>query len=573
MANIQGTADGEVLTGTDDDDVILGRAGNDALHGLERTDFLYGEQGNDTLYGDGGNDYLYGGSGDDVMVGGAGSDYFEDSDGVDQMAGDVGDDFFIVNSFNGDTIDGGVGTDSIYIILYAYTLNANSLGVTVDLSAMWSGGIGYVGTSQLTSIERMQYTQFGTGGADTFIIGADYLDNVQIYGGNGNDALSGGSGNDSFFGESGNDTVNGELGNDHMDGGAGNDQLSGGNGNDIISTSLGLDIIDAGAGTDSVVAALIGSGSIDGSGGIDTLRFDLTGRTQGLVIDLTGLWSGGTGTIRNVSVTGFELLSNTNYGSQGNDRVTIGADYLLESFFIAGDGDDIVTGGSGIDHLTGGSGDDILRGELSGDYLDGGRGNDRVFGGEGDDKLFGGLDNDTLYGSNGQDILSGFDGSDELFGDDGDDHLFAGKHNDTLSGGAGADVLVGGEGNDTLRGGAGQDRLRGGSEADTFQFRSSDFAGGLADSIDIILDFGQGEGDLIDLSQVDAIRGGADDVFSFIDTGAFSGTAGELRYKVILSPINGHQTIIEGDRNGDGIADMAIRMQGAHVMQDYDFVL
>ena len=64
-------------------------------------------------------------------------------------------------------------------------------------------------------------------------------------------------------------------------------------------------------------------------------------------------------------------------------------------------------------------------------------------------------------------------------------------------------------------------------------------------------------GDKIDLSRIDAIAGGADDAFSFIGSAAFSGggaSAGQLRY----TDAGGGIFIVEGDVNGDGLADFAL---------------
>ncbi|MDX5630487.1 MULTISPECIES: calcium-binding protein [unclassified Brenneria] len=68
--------------------------------------------------------------------------------------------------------------------------------------------------------------------------------------------------------------------------------------------------------------------------------------------------------------------------------------------------------------------------------------------GDGDDKVSGTNGNDALYGGNSDDSLFGGNGDDEIYGD---------KGNDTLDGGDGNDILFGGEGEDYLNGGAGAD--------------------------------------------------------------------------------------------------------------------
>ena len=59
-----------------------------------------------------------------------------------------------------------------------------------------------------------------------------------------------------------------------------------------------------------------------------------------------------------------------------------------------------------------------------------------------------------------------------------------------------------------------------------------------------------------------------DQNFSFIGTAAFHNVAGELRYE----QINGN-TYVTGDRNGDGVADLMIRLDGLHGLVAGDFVL
>jgi serralysin len=53
-----------------------------------------------------------------------------------------------------------------------------------------------------------------------------------------------------------------------------------------------------------------------------------------------------------------------------------------------------------------------------------------------------------------------------------------------------------------------------------------------------------------------------------INTNAFSSVAGELRYSLA-----GTDTIIEGDVNGDGLADFQIQLTGNHSFIAADFIL
>ena len=118
-------------------------------------------------------------------------------------------------------------------------------------------------------------------------------------------------------------------------------------------------------------------------------------------------------------------------------------------------------------------------------------------------------------------------------------------------------------------------RLLGGDGADTFLMGANDFDGAfaaLSANRDVIQDFDRAQGDVIDLSALDAVVGGTDDAFTFIGTAAFNGVAGELRYELV-NPGTAPQTRIFGDRDGNGTADMLIVLVGNHVVEATDFLL
>jgi Ca2+-binding RTX toxin-like protein len=136
-----------------------------------------------------------------------------------------------------------------------------------------------------------------------------------------------------------------------------------------------------------------------------------------------------------------------------------------------------------------------------------------------------------------------------------------------IDGAGGSDTLFGHGGNDTLIGGAGRDTLVGGAGNDKFVFDDGDFGGATHSTADRITDFASG--DKIDLSAVDAntlVAG--DQGFSFIGTGAFTHTAGELRYEQVSG-----STYVSGDTNGDGIADFMIKLDGLHALAGTDFLV
>ena len=143
-----------------------------------------------------------------------------------------------------------------------------------------------------------------------------------------------------------------------------------------------------------------------------------------------------------------------------------------------------------------------------------------------------------------------------------------------LPGTSSADRLYGDYHANRLDGGGGSDRLEGGAGGDTFVFASladSRLWAGRSDGKkllpDLILDFQSGI-DRIDLSAIDAIAGTpANEAFSFIGAGAFTGQAGQLRYEV-----NGGLLSILGDIDGDRLADFQI-LANAPAVTPNDFVL
>ena len=143
---------------------------------------------------------------------------------------------------------------------------------------------------------------------------------------------------------------------------------------------------------------------------------------------------------------------------------------------------------------------------------------------------------------------------------------------DLLNGGAGSNTLYGTLRNDVLFGSTGRDTMTGGAGADTFVFTALNQSGITAASRDVITDFVNGT-DRIDLSGIDAkttVIG--NDAFTFIGNGVFAGGgaagAGQLRYSFA-----GTDTIVEGDVDGDGLADFQIQLTGNRTMTVADMVV
>jgi len=138
--------------------------------------------------------------------------------------------------------------------------------------------------------------------------------------------------------------------------------------------------------------------------------------------------------------------------------------------------------------------------------------------------------------------------------------------------GARIENAVGGAAGDVLAANEAQNRLTGGAGGDVFTFTEGSAQAGWvrADGKkmlpDLIADFVPGL-DLIDLSAIDAVRGTAgNDAFTWIGASAFSHSAGQLR-----TELAGGHVRIEGDTDGNGIADLVIMAAGQAILAG-DFV-
>ncbi len=167
------------------------------------------------------------------------------------------------------------------------------------------------------------------------------------------------------------------------------------------------------------------------------------------------------------------------------------------------------------------------------------------------------------------------DGRFDIQGGAGDDTLTGGKRADVIDGGAGNDTLDGGIGNDTLRGGAGDDVITGGRGADAIDlsggghdrlvFRDSDSR---PSAPDVVTGFVPGS-DKLDLHLIDADTSQIHNQAFHLGGSAFTNAIGEL---IQYSDGVGH-TVIAGDVNGDGTADIQILLVGSLTLTTGDFVL
>ncbi len=442
-------------------------------------------------------------------------------------------------------------------------------------------------------------TQFGT---QTYTVGIEEFGALDLTGTGGSDALYGANQNDIINGAEANDTLFGNGGADQIDGGTGADAMNGGEGDDRFAVDDVGDTVIGGNGIDLV--------------NVSAASFTLADDTENLTYTGSGAFAGFGGNTANTITGG--ALDDVLKGRAGDDVLDGGSgiDTLVGGAGLdtlnGGEGNDNLTGGAGIDTLNGGNGNDRLVVEDSGDVANGGDGIDTVEvaaaisytiaadveivtntsggavsvtlndlantygGGAAADTAFGQAGNDILYGRGGDDLLLGGDDIDRLFGDVGQDSLNGQAGNDLLYGGGDGDQLVGGSGNDTLYGeagsdsidgGSGVDQLYGGAGGDVFTFNNGDSGATLA-TADFIRDYSRAQGDFIALQRIDAIAGGGNDAFSFIGTSAFSNVAGQLRYEVV-----GGETRVLGDIDGNGVADVMIRIIGGHTLTTADFTL
>jgi Ca2+-binding RTX toxin-like protein len=594
IENVIGSAYGDVL--------YAANAGGGALYGGGGDDTIFAGAGPDTIDGGAGTanwaDYYQGGITSGVTVnlnlegssqntGGGGSDVLAN---IQNVQGSSYDDVLIGDAHNNnlqgragdDTLDGGGGDD---------VLNGGP-GINTATYAD--------ATSAVTVSLLLQGSPQATGGA-----GSDTLVGIQnLTGSNFNDVLTGDANANVLNGGSGDDTITGGAGNDTVDGGTGTDVFV------VSGPKANYTLTPLGGGAYSLTDN-VGTDGTDRLTGIEKIQFSDVLFSMGI-----------NGTAGNDSIAGTSG-DDVIYGLAGDDTLVglAGDDQLY-----GGDGDDTLDGGAGNDTLDGGTGNNTatyasagagvtvslavataqatggagsdtlvniqnLIGSGFGDHLTGDGGNNALYGGAGPDSLNGGAGDDTLLGGAGADTLVGGGGVDTASYADataavtvslavsgaqntlgggtdtltGISNLTGSNFNDSLTGSSGNNVLIGGAGADTLVGGLGADTLTGGLGADRFAFRA------LSDSTvatpDTITDFTHAQGDVIALAAIDAnTKVSGDQAFTL--TASFTHAAGQL-----IEVAQSGGWLVEGDVNGDGVADFAIMVDTATKLVVGDFVL
>lgn len=191
--------------------------------------------------------------------------------------------------------------------------------------------------------------------------------------------------------------------------------------------------------------------------------------------------------------------------------------------------------------------------------------------------VIGSSEGDTITGDSLANLLKGEGGEDTIAGGLGNDTVDGGIGHDSLDGGDGNDTVLGGDGNDVITGGLGKDILTGGANNDTFRFLTVADAPKGEQITDFTTSLSGTPVDLIDLSAIDAIAGGTDDIF-VLDLAP--GTAksvvaqGHIGWYVVdKAGTANDRTYIRINTTADTKVDMTIELKGALVLTGADFVL
>ena len=516
---------------TDGDDFWAAWFGNDC--------YIFGGDGNDEMHGNSGNDWLAGGNGNDIIYGG---------DGADVLFGDAGRDKLIGGSGR-DQLFGGAGNDNLFS---GYDGSIVPLGINSTADAAFDrGGSMDGGTGDDTLIVDL-FLATGTtlaidGGDDTDVIDFSRQTNIWLNGvpsdwaANSLD-LRTGIGTTPFGGTITVSNVENVTGSDYKDHIFGTDEanvLKGMANDDVLEGRGGADTLDGGVGHDAAAYTSSATGVI----------VDLSRAQQPMFVlgaDLTFKYNGDAAGDTLISIEEID-------GSRFNDvlvgRTGTGAS-TNETFF--GDrGDDFIEGRTGGDNIDGGAGFDFASYESSAGGVS------VVLGSPGWVGMarFNDAEGDTLTNIEG------------LIGSAFNDSLVGNSDNNELRGGDGHDYLVGAGGDDTIEGGLSTDTLFGGDNADKFVYRNVNDA---APSLDIAFDEVIGDfdrtatvnADKIDLTLIDANQladATGNQAFSFIGGAAFS-AAGQIRVTSVLDADHHVFTLVQGDVNGDRIADFAINV-------------
>lgn len=393
-------------------------------------------------------------------------------------------------------------------------------------------------------------------------------------------------------------------------GGSGNDKLTGNNADNKLIGGIGADVLFGLHGNDT----LNGGAGIDrfmGGEGVDTVDFSAS--LNKLIVDLTAGTAGGQGNNEQLS-----MIENV-IGSRFADAI---AGNGAQNKLAGGDAADLLSGLGGTDFLFGGAGGDKLIGGVGSDRLTGGLGKDTFYFNDFFDsqpgfvsfsgrtaftfniERFGNLSGSQTVSwavQNGGDVDSTDFGGSPL--PSGSVTFAPGESKQPITVLVMPDemteanekfsVRIGGQPVSSIfnkgeafgiivdddAGTGGIDSLRelipdlpAFDKTLTFFDIVADLAvlsEGEGRKNDIVLDYSQAQGDIIDLSAIDANVGTlAEDPFHLIGTGTFTSQAGQLRYNG-----GGGISFIQGEITGDGLADFQLELTGNFTFTAANFIL
>lgn len=456
---------------------------------------------------------------------------------------------FMPQGFVPATVSGGAGSDAIFL-----SLSGSSIYTPVIDFQNWSND----GT-----VQKRDYVWLESVTPGAVIMAREGLPSLQGLADRPQSSAS------AFLGSSGDDVFAPQSSATAITGGAGDDfvQIYGSFSSPLPSPGFSNVRWDMGAGTDTLI--VIDQPSLTGSiTGLEVIWFISGGPYSGSPHLTTDTATLGAAPMLSVQGLGTVAVDMSGIRFDGSDIVF--SDAAFFGWTINGTSkSDHITGTAGDDWVEAGARADIVNGADGDDAILGGTGNDQLRGGAGMDIIYGGDGNDSVMGGAGDDALEGDEGDDIVDGGSGDDGMGGGAGNDVIRGGSGYDWLNGGDGDDILVGGAGNDFLWGGAGTDTFRFDSvsDSIAGAL--TREELWDFNTEEGDLINLSRIDA-NGTAvagDGAFILNSGSAFGGTRGEL-----IQTDSAAGVILRADVNGDKIADFALLVLGVSSI-DADHIL
>ncbi|MEZ0260735.1 MAG: hypothetical protein ACAH80_06980 [Alphaproteobacteria bacterium] len=453
--------------------------------------------------------WLEGNNKNNSIAGGDGNDTIDGWDGVDTLSGEIGNDIFILDDASdmADTVDGGVGSNTVNVIFNTNLLTLNA------------GTLSWTNIQNITLLGTATATLTATGDNNDNIITGNVAAN-KLFGLDGNDNLIGGGGADSMAGGIGNDNYGVDLATDKVIdlAGQGTDSVyssvtytlptasatsevenlfltlvasvnaTGNALNNVIGGNDGSNILKGLAGSDTISGGL-GVDSLDGGVGIDT-----TSGNEGddvYFIDnaldvVTEVALQGTADKINATLVANAVYTMTPEVERLTLLGTVGGQTVIgnvsNNILIGNTQRNVFQGGAGLDTIDGGGGTDTMDGGLGNDTFTVDVGTDLIIEGVGEGKDMvlakvsysmlafatnaddmtmsaltavvgtgNNLDN-TIIGNGAKNTISGMDGGDTLLGGGGDDIISGGDGNDTsIDGQVGKDTMSGGLGDDVYK--------------------------------------------------------------------------------------------------------------------------